>query len=272
MAVLMHPCIQVCGGTAPQWSQLHQNILTEVEDDSLHRPLPGLLHIHLYLVPGKAAASASQRPATSGPPHPTVGSTAECRHTLESRRSQPSLLGLTAGGDEPSSGSRLHDSARSSPSGSTADGCPEDAGSGGQDALLDSLPRHAPGGFDDAGGKLRAAGCADVALRGRLLMSASLDLDALEPLAAAADLDGRVLPPNTLIIELSDGLYVWPPSQHLQRTASGAVPAAQPAAAPAEARGDDGAAAAPGTPPPSAWGSPQVTSKPVMSCHWAVPI
>ncbi|KAK9915911.1 hypothetical protein WJX75_005884 [Coccomyxa subellipsoidea] len=201
---------EVCGGTAPQWSRLHQDILTEVEDDSLHRPLPGLLHIHLYLVHGTAAANASQRPATSGPPHPTVGSTAECRHTLESRRSQLSLLGLTAGGDEPSSGSRLHDS------------------------------------------------CADVALRGRLLMSASLDLDALEPLAAAADLDGRVLPPNTLIIELSNGLYVWPPSQHLQRTASGAMPAAQPAAAPAEARGDDGAAAAPGTPPPSAWGSPQV--------------
>ena len=45
---------------------------------------------------------------------------------------------------------------------------------------------------------------------------------------AAADLDNRVLPANTLILELTDGLYIWPPSSHIQRTASGAVPSSIP--------------------------------------------
>lgn len=45
---------------------------------------------------------------------------------------------------------------------------------------------------------------------------------------AAADLDNRVLPGNTLILELTDGLYIWPPSSHIRRTASGAVPSSIP--------------------------------------------
>ena len=45
---------------------------------------------------------------------------------------------------------------------------------------------------------------------------------------AAADLDNRVLPANTLILELTDGLYIWPPSSHIRRTASGAVPSSIP--------------------------------------------
>ena len=39
-----------------------------------------------------------------------------------------------------------------------------------------------------------------------------------------ADLDDRVLPSNTLILGMTDGLYIWPPSSHMRRTASGAVP------------------------------------------------
>ncbi len=253
-------CMQVCGGTAPQWARLQQEDLTEVENNSTDRLLSGLLHIHLYLVPRKAAP---ERPPTPGPAHPTVGSAADDgRRTPEpgGRRGQPSLLGLASGWDEASSGGRLHDSARSSPSGSTADGCPDEEqeeGSGSMDGVLSAAE----------GVGLRPAGCEAMALPGRLLMSALLDLDALEPLAAAADLDGRALPANTLLIELSDGLYVWPPSQHLQRTASGAVPAAQPAPAPADGRGADGSAAALGTLPPSAWGSPQVAPSPSTHSH-----
>jgi hypothetical protein len=65
-----------------------------------------------------------------------------------------------------------------------------------------------------------------VDLPGRLALAAWVDLNALEPLGALTDLDSRVLPPGTLILELSDGLYVWPPCAHMLRTASGAVPPA----------------------------------------------
>lgn len=37
-----------------------------------------------------------------------------------------------------------------------------------------------------------------------------------------------MLPSNTLVLELTDGLYIWPPSSHIRRTASGAVPAIIP--------------------------------------------
>lgn len=37
-----------------------------------------------------------------------------------------------------------------------------------------------------------------------------------------------MLPANTLILELTDGLYIWPPSSHIRRTASGAVPSSIP--------------------------------------------
>lgn len=105
-----------------------------------------------------------------------------------------------------------------------------------------------------SGQEVCPSGCKDVPLPGQLLLSASLDLNALEPLIASAELDSRALPPNTLLIELADGLYVWPPSQHLLRTASGAVPAEPVAAAPTPAAA---AAAA----PPSAWSSPQVCKR-----------
>lgn len=47
-----------------------------------------------------------------------------------------------------------------------------------------------------------------------------------------ADLDNRVLPSNTLILGLSDGLYIWPLSSNMRRTASGAVPATIPEPSP----------------------------------------
>ena len=57
-------------------------------------------------------------------------------------------------------------------------------------------------------------------------------LDALYEVAirlpSSADLDNRVLPANTLILGLTDGLYIWPPSLHMRRTASGAVPSIIP--------------------------------------------
>lgn len=261
----MSCCLQVCGGIAPQWARLQQEYLPQAEDDSVQRHLSGLLHIHLYLIPHRGTFKAEQLPPTYGPSHPTAGSSdrvngADCR-----RQSHPSLLRQASGRAEASSSIRLHDSAHSSPVGSTAEGCHEDACSGTEATSPSCFPLDGFNGADELHRTIPASAhatcCEDLPLPGQLLMSASLDLNALEPLAAVADLDNRMLPANTLLLELSDGLYVWPPSQHLLRTASGAVPGPGefPAARPAAARGGDAAApAVPTAPPPRALGSPQV--------------
>lgn len=266
----MSGCLQVCGGTAPQWARMQRGELPQVEDDSLQRHLSGLLHIHLYFVPNRGASRAEQLSPTDGPPHPTAGSSgstgSDRADVAESgRQSKPSLLRQASGRDETSSSTRLHDSAHSSPIGSVAEGCHEDACSGADATNPGSLPLNGVNGAYEPHGTIPATAhatcCEDVPLSGRLLMSASFDLNALEPLAAVADLDSRVLPANTLLLELSDGLYVWPPSQHLLRTASGAVPGTRdcPAVQPAAVQGGNAAApAVPSTPPPSALGSSQV--------------
>ncbi|BDA44341.1 hypothetical protein COCOBI_05-5250 [Coccomyxa sp. Obi] len=246
---------QVCSGIAPQWARLQREYLSQVEDDSEQRHLSGLLHIHLYLISNRGTSKAEQLPPTYGPSHPIAGSSDRVSAAESGRQSQPSLLRQASGRHETSSSTRLHDSAHSSPIGSTAEGCHEDACSGTEATNHSSLPLDGVNGNSEPHRTMpasaRAACCEDVPLPGRLLMSASLDLNALEPLAAVADLDSRVLPANTLLLELSDGLYIWPPSEHLLRTASGAVPG------PAARGGNAAAPAVPSAQPPSAWDSPQ---------------
>ena len=153
----------------------------------------------------------------------------------------------------------MHDSAHSSPIGSIDEDHHEHACSGTEANKPSSLPLNGVNGAYEPHGTIpaSAACCEDVPLPGRLLMSASLDLNALEPLAAVADLDARVLPANTLLLEMSDGLYVWTPGRLLLRTASGAVPG--PGDRLAAVQGGNAAApAVPAAPPLSALGSPQV--------------
>jgi hypothetical protein len=272
--------LQVCGGTAPEWAPIELSDHTALAFRP-HGPDSSILHIHIYETQASEEENDHRTPP-SGPPHPELTPLcSEDAYLLSSESSDgtsPSTFcrfhHKTAEGSAPV----LHDSAHSSPAGSR-----EDPG----EADLKSLIRPAlPPGRDE--GQAHSTGpaapdhdmqepdvrwpaqtsavaaCAAVPLSGRLIAAKSIDLDALEPLPATSDLDERILPCNTLILELNDGLYVWPPSAHLLRTASGQAPPAalldnMPSAA---------SASAPTTPPSSAWPSPQVGNR---ACPFAMP-
>lgn len=264
------------GGTAPEWARIESDNRLELTD-ALHDARSAALHIHIYAVEGVRPEGYQPLPS-SGPSHPPLTAPSQncAPSSLETSRSQP----LSADACSPSkdqscdvrqeraSGHVLHDSAGSSPASSRDS--PEDSNltpscqpsllghkqegkrSNGRIGTAASLSKQEPDVRWPATDTTHAAAagtCQAVPLPGTLILAASFDLNTLEPLGSLSELDDRISPPNTLIVELEDGLYVWPPSAHLVRTASEALPSAAAAV---------DAPAASSTVASSGWASPQV--------------
>ena len=229
--------MQVMGGTSAEWASLPWQQRPDLDAAALHGLQSGRIHIHLYL--DGAASTDDQALADSRPEHPaddaaaarqTSGqdcstsnghSSTDARESWRRREQQQQQQLARQSSTSADNGSSMGN-ARTA----------EQPGGGGRKVLMQldvgrppplpvlPLQRMAA---EDAAGQLPGA-CERVDLPGRLALAAWVDLNALEPLGALSDLDSRVLPRGTLIFELSDGLYVWPPCAHMLRTASGAVP------------------------------------------------
>ena len=233
--------MQVLGSTSPEWASLVWQQRPDLDAADLHGLQSGRIHIHIYLCAADsaddkvleearpehdavAARRASGQDCSTSNGHSSADDAREGwrrREQLQQQQQQPSMHASTVADPAASAGSTR---AAEQPAGGTG-------------ALPAPPPRRANGAGQVSGA------CERVGLPGRLALAAWVDLNALEPLGALTDLDSRVLPPATLILELADGLYVWPPCAHMLRTASGAVPPVTaegpPAAAPAPAPGKE---------------------------------
>jgi len=205
----------VGASTAPEWAPLE---LAErgLPGGALHGLPSGRLHVHLYLAPPRSAARAPAcaRGGLDGGPggHPAL---AEDTHAPP----EPGALanGHARGGEE--AGGRPDEPA------ARGDGGPNGAlPEGGQGAADPPAGAAAPPGKQGGpapGAAPRppappAPACRRAAPPGappgaQLLAAACLDLEALQALPRLAALDDAApLPPNTLVLELSDGLAVHP--------------------------------------------------------------
>jgi hypothetical protein len=223
--------LQVQGGSSPEWAPFDWGQHSGVGSAALNGLCSGQLHIHLYTDSATNHDDASPL-ADSGPQHPLLEADAllaEARRLSGGHHSTSNGRSSAAAGIE-------HQQQQQGQQGGLAEAR---SGPGTGPPIAEPLQPDVRWPPACAQGMPQAA-CPHVRLPGRLVAALSVDLDALEPLRALADLDARVLPRNTLIFELSDGLYVWPPSRHLPRTASGAVPSS--VVAPKPARGGPGPA------------------------------